>query len=131
MLSQYPGTYGIKVYLRDSNGELIVFMTHPIPPKINNTIEAYALLQGLSLVKKLKIENILIEGDSMVILKSSINKSSRSWKNAYILHHAWASIDSFTIVSFSHMLHEGNGLVYTLANIRYDNYYEIIGKILA
>jgi ribonuclease HI len=95
-------------------------LAQKLPVGTNNKVEAMALLLGLELALQLNIVNIHIEGDSSVVINSCVKKKIENWKFGYVLEKAWAIIDKFKVVSFSHTLREGNQVADNLSNIGCD-----------
>ena len=58
------GESGIGIFLRNHLGEVLTFYAAPISYGTNNMEEAYALLEGLILAKRMSLSCLHIEGDS-------------------------------------------------------------------
>ena len=59
----------------DEYGNHIVSFEWGLVIMSNNKAEAYALMQGLQLIKKLKIKNVLVFRDSSIVIQMMLNAS--------------------------------------------------------
>lgn len=112
-----PGDAGIGVCIRDHTGCVLALKAAFIPGGTNNFAEAYALLEGILLVKELNISYIHIEGDSAIIISACIKRNIDNWQIRYLLEQAWTLIDTFTNFTISHVYREGNRVANHLANM--------------
>ncbi len=112
-----PSELGARVCIRDHNGWVLGMLAQKFPIGTNNKAKSMTLLLGLELALQLNIVNIHIEGDSSVVINSCVNKKLENYKFGHILEKAWAMIDKFKVVSFSHTLREGNQVANNLSNI--------------
>ncbi|XP_059078197.1 uncharacterized protein LOC131876742 [Cryptomeria japonica] len=80
-----PGKAGVGMAIFDHNAHLILAKCHDLGYITNNFAEFQALSLGLDMTISLKIKNIVIEGDSMVIIQSVMKNKSNCWKLQYLL----------------------------------------------
>ncbi|KAH9307392.1 hypothetical protein KI387_035303, partial [Taxus chinensis] len=81
-----------------------------------NSTELQALSKGLFLAASLKIENLEIEGDSLVIINAIIKKRALSWKLDLGVQKVLWKLSKFNNWSIMHVYREGNQCADWLAN---------------
>lgn len=69
----------------------------------------------------LGIKDLIIEGDSMVIIQSVMKKKSNCWQLQYILDHILQKLDFFDSFFISHCYREVNKIADFLANLAIDS----------
>ncbi|GLJ31497.1 hypothetical protein SUGI_0632060 [Cryptomeria japonica] len=75
-----PGLSEVGCNTRDDNGKMIWVASKKLVSGINNEVEAQALLLGLQLWSNKDIQDIIIEGDSKVIINVRKIRTSPSGK---------------------------------------------------
>ena len=73
-----PGKLGLGACVRDSKGIVLAISSSPLPDGTNNSAETKALLVGLVLLKTGNFHRVHIEGDSQMVINSSIKRKSYS-----------------------------------------------------
>ena len=61
---------GVGFFIHNLNSSICAERAFPLPPSINNEAEPKGLVEGLKMSLQLKISNIIIEGDSQIILNT-------------------------------------------------------------
>lgn len=115
-----PGESRGRLCILNHEGQVVEMLAQKSSIGTNNYVESMVLFLGIDLALKLRLENIHIEGDSILVINSCLKKKIVNSKFGYILGKAWSIIDSFKMVSFSHTLREGNQVVDNLSNIGCD-----------
>jgi ribonuclease HI len=113
-----PGPAGIGVVIMAADGTPIVTLGRFIGPATNNVAEYTALIVALEEAAKLGAANILIRGDSELIIKQM--KGEYRVKNPDLrkLHErASALMVKFKTARFEHNLRDHNELADKLANM--------------
>ena len=107
---------GIRMIVRDSNGQAIAFLSEkaslPFSPKI---AEAMAAARALSFVQDLGFTSFILEGD----LANVINTLNLEEMSLFTYGHILSSVKSMLVasscVSFSHVRRSGNSVAHNLA----------------
>ena len=83
----------------------------------NNHAEWLALLKGLEIALTLGIRDLVVFGDSLLVI-SEVRKMVRNYKNpSNKMHHIFNSIISdFNVVNFLHILRSNNHSANIMAN---------------
>ena len=107
---------GIRVIVRDSNGQAIASMSEqtsiPFSPEI---AEAMAAAREISFVQDLGFTSFILEGDSVNVI-STLNSDEMSLSNyGHILSSAKSMLVAGSSVSFSHVRRVGNCVAHNLA----------------
>ena len=71
-----PGAVGAGGLIMDQHGNHIASFEWGLEQMTNNKAEAYALMQGLQLIKKLKIKNVMVFEDSSNFIQLMLNSST-------------------------------------------------------
>ncbi|GLJ30872.1 hypothetical protein SUGI_0613820 [Cryptomeria japonica] len=103
-----PGVSGFGVVVRNSEGKLILGIYGTIGEATNNDAEICALVEGLKLCVTNKMSNLIIEGDSSIVIQGIIKGGFQSRKlNKWIpyVSQLLNDIGSYEIV---HTYREGN-----------------------
>ena len=74
-----PGNVGIGCIINDDLGKWIVKRAKSIEPTINNLAKLKALQEGLQICLNIGIFNIIIEGDSQIVLNSIRKIKMPNW----------------------------------------------------
>ncbi|KAH9322754.1 hypothetical protein KI387_017393, partial [Taxus chinensis] len=107
---------GAGCLIRNSMGKLVSVASYKLKEGTYNSTELQALSKGLSLAASLKIENLEIEGDSLVIINAIIKKRALSWKlDLGVQKNLW-QLSFFNNWSIRHVYREGNQCADWLAN---------------
>jgi len=104
-----PGQAGAGGIIKDSQGKIIVKYEWGLGPMTNNKAEAYSLLLGTSIARKLGLQNLLILGDSAIIIASmSSGKEFMQTALNRIKGRIMENIRSISEVTFKHVLRGNN-----------------------
>lgn len=103
-----PRTAGIGIIINNDKGEWIAKKALSIAPTSNNLAELRALEEGLLLCTKLGLSNIVIEGDSQIVLNAIRKKSTPNWVLNSKLEHIINLLDKFEDIRVEHIFREGN-----------------------
>jgi len=66
------GTVGVGGSLHNIEGNTIVYYTWGLGNILDNPVEAYSLLCGISIAKEEGVISLLVFGDSMLVIKAMI-----------------------------------------------------------
>lgn len=116
-----PGLAGVVMVIYDHKVRIVQARCHVIGFKSNNCAKFFALSFGLDMAISLGIKDLIIEGDSMVIIQSVMKKKSNCWKLQYILDHILQKLDFFDSFFISHYYREVNKIADCLANLAIDS----------
>lgn len=91
---------------------------------INNAAELEGLLYGLFTTNKSNFANLIVEGDSQIIIHmltiiqsgSGIDKISTNWRMEDRLHQLKSFLSSQRVILLQHVMRTGNKLIDRLAN---------------
>ncbi|KAH9324526.1 hypothetical protein KI387_004704, partial [Taxus chinensis] len=101
--------------IHKSSGKLVMAASYKLKVGMCNVVEVQALGLGLLLTASLKIENLEIEGDSMIIINTIIKKIALSWKlDIDVQKILWLS--KLKNWSIKHIYREANRCANWLAN---------------
>eukprot|EP00253_Pinus_taeda_P019866 PITA_19866 len=104
-----PGQAGAGGIIRDPQGEILVKYEWGLGIMSNNKAEAYSLLLGTSIARKLGLQNLLILGDSAIIIASmSLGKDFRQIALNRIRDRITENTRNIRGVSFKHILRGNN-----------------------
>eukprot|EP00253_Pinus_taeda_P003539 PITA_03539 len=113
-----PGQAGAGGIIRDPHGKILVKYEWGLGVMSNNKAEAYNLLLGSSIAKKLGLQNLLILGDSAIIISSmNSDKDFRQTALNRIKDRITENLRSITGVSHKHILRENNKAADAQANM--------------
>ncbi|GLJ15979.1 hypothetical protein SUGI_0264490 [Cryptomeria japonica] len=102
--------------IRDPEGHAVVAGYERIPNGTNNLAEERALLFGVKLAIKNKIKNLIIEGDSHIIIVSLIKSQNPNWQLDYIIQEAREFLSCLDSYQIMHFYRESNMMEDILAN---------------
>jgi ribonuclease HI len=119
-----PGPAGYGAVIRDSTGKLLTMVAGHLGETTNNVAELTGLLQGLQLAISLPSHQIILEGDSQVIIQlitkilhgASPQKISPSWRLAGLLEDFDNLCNRSLSIIPSHVRRTANGVADYLAN---------------
>lgn len=104
-----PGQAGAGGIIKDPHGNLMVSFEWGLGQMSNNKAEAYGLLLGSHIAKNLGLRNLLILGDSAIIIKAMI--SGKDYKQRVlnnIKDRTMENIKELGDVTFRHVLRSNN-----------------------
>ena len=104
-----PGQAGAGGIIKDLQGNLMVSFEWGLGQMSNNKAEAYGLLLGSHIAKNLGLRNLLILGDSAIIIKAMI--SGKDYKQRVlnnIKDRTMENIKELGDVTFRHVLRSNN-----------------------
>ncbi|GLJ06904.1 hypothetical protein SUGI_0052020 [Cryptomeria japonica] len=102
--------------IRDPEDHAVVAGYGKIPNGTNNLVETRALLFGVKLAINNKVKNIIIEGDSHIIITTLINSQTPNWQLDYIIQEARELISCLDSYQTMHYYREANKMTYILEN---------------
>lgn len=94
---------------------------HTIGTQTNNFFEFKALSLGLELAISLGIKDLIIKGDSLVIIQSLLKRNSHCWQLQYLLDHILQQLEFFDSFFITHCYREINTVADFLANLAIDS----------
>jgi ribonuclease HI len=106
-----PGTStsGAVIFSPGSNRKVVAEKAHFITHATNNEAEYGGLILGLELAKQLKIENLLIEGDSQLIIYQTEGRwKAKDLRMAKLQEITQELLKSFNFVGIRHVRREFN-----------------------
>eukprot|EP00253_Pinus_taeda_P028873 PITA_28873 len=104
-----PGQAGAGGIIRDPQGEILVKYQWGLGVMSNNKAEAYSLFLGSSIARKMGLQNLLIMGDSAIIIASmSSDKEFRQTALNRIKARISENLRNIRGVTFKHILRENN-----------------------
>jgi ribonuclease HI len=116
-----PGPAGIGVVVAAADGTPLVTLGRYIGRATNNVAEYKALITALAEAKKLDARNILIRGDSELIIKQMCGEYRVKNPDLKLLYNqAQALLRQFADARFEHNLRHKNVLADKLANLAMD-----------
>jgi ribonuclease HI len=115
-----PGPAGIGCIIHDDSGKWLAKRANYIGPSTNNLTELEALQADLQLGLSLKLPNLIIEGDSQIILNAIRKRSTPNWVLNSKLEEVLKLLDQFDNTQILHIFREGNGTADYLANLGAD-----------
>ena len=116
-----PGPAGIGIVLSAADGTPLVTLGRFIGKATNNVAEYSALIVALEEAKKLGATNIIIRGDSELIIKQMRGEYKVKHPDMKILNtQAMQLVRQFPIVKIEHNLRRKNELADKLANLAMD-----------
>lgn len=104
-----PGQAGAGGVIKDHQGEIIVTYEWGLGIMSNNRAEAYSLLLGTSILKRLGLQNPLIMGDSAIIIAAIV--SGRDFKQTALNNIKTRIIDNIRDINgatLKHVLRSSN-----------------------
>ncbi|GLJ08385.1 hypothetical protein SUGI_0087780 [Cryptomeria japonica] len=104
--------------IRDLEDHAVVEGYGRIPNGTNNLAEERALLFGIKLEIKNKVKNLIIEGDSQIIITTLIKSQTPNWQLYYIIQEARESISRLDSYQIMHCYREANKMANILTNRR-------------
>jgi ribonuclease HI len=116
-----PGIAGTGVVLRAADGTPLVTVGRYIGHATNNVAEYMALIDGLRQAKKLGARNLLIRGDSELIIKQMRGEyrvKNEALRDLY--NEAEKLASQFNSVLYEHNLRDKNSMADRLANLAMD-----------
>ncbi|GLJ14905.1 hypothetical protein SUGI_0242610 [Cryptomeria japonica] len=102
--------------IRDPEDHAVVAGYGRIPNGTNNLVEARALLFGVILAIKNKVKNLIIEGDSHIIITTLIKSQTPNWQLDYIIQEARELLSCLDSYQIMHCYRETNRMADILAN---------------
>ena len=75
--------------VRDSNGRMLLAYVGNLGKVSNNVVQPMALLWGLELVIGVGWENVIIEGDSKVIIHMVKGNTKAGWAIKRVIEEIW------------------------------------------
>ena len=79
--------------------------------------EAFALREGLLKARDLGCLNVLVEGDSKLVVNCVLGSVNPPWRLLHIIHDIRMIADSFESFSISHIFREANFVADSLAQL--------------
>jgi len=121
-----PGPAGIGVVVRAADGTPVVTLGRFIGRATNNVAEYRALITAMQEAQRLNIVNVLIRGDSELIIKQMTGVYRvKSPDMRVLFEEAQQVIKKFKSATFQHNLRHKNELADKLANLAMDRKAEV------
>ncbi|KAK4717905.1 hypothetical protein R3W88_016243 [Solanum pinnatisectum] len=111
-----PGESAYGFCFKDKHGDLIYAQAKGIAIATNIEVEARAIQAALSISAKKGFQNLVIETDSMSLMKMILKTWRIPWKIAEILEYIIREVEQQQ-VTIKHIYREGNQMAYYLANL--------------
>ncbi|GLJ36708.1 hypothetical protein SUGI_0738740 [Cryptomeria japonica] len=112
-----PGQSGLGAIIRDEVDEVVHVVSGPIGIENNNMVEIAALEAGLQWSVKNKIDKLIIEGDSQIILNSVSKSTFQGWRLAAWISRIKSLLNLLGEYQIQHKFQEGNKATDQLANM--------------
>ncbi|GLJ36835.1 hypothetical protein SUGI_0743190 [Cryptomeria japonica] len=104
--------------IQDPKGHAVVAGYGRIRNGTNNLANVRALLFSVKLAIKNKVNNLIIEGDSHIIITSLIKSQTPNWQLDYIIREARELLSCLDSYQIMHFYREANRMAEILANRR-------------
>ncbi|GLJ16497.1 hypothetical protein SUGI_0281620 [Cryptomeria japonica] len=111
------GESGFGAIIRNESGELLSGTYRYISTATNNKAKIHALEAGLQLCAQMGVSNVIIEGDSQIIINGIIKSNFQNWKLVKWFPHINTLLDSIGTCEINHSYCEGNCVANHLANL--------------
>ena len=112
-----PELVGVGGVIFYSKGNKIKEYSWGIEKKTNNGVEWLALIKGLELARNLGIEDLVILGDSMMVVMEARNLLKNRKKPTTKAHRILkCMVDEYKAINFLHLLRENNHQEDIMAN---------------
>ncbi|KAL6180294.1 hypothetical protein ACLB2K_046958 [Fragaria x ananassa] len=116
-IQQPSSNGGVGFLLRDEIWCLVVAVACYIGKTIVPFTKTTALRDNLLKARDLNIKNVVVEGDSSLIINCVIGKFKCPWKLFQIMQDIRTIATFFECISFHHVLHEANFVANALTNL--------------
>ncbi|CAL2240658.1 unnamed protein product [Prunus armeniaca] len=103
--------------IRDCEGHVLVAGSNNIGENSINVAECIALRDGLAAALDRGWDQIVIEGDSKLVIDSILGKANPSWCIQRIIQDIWALSSSVASIRFQHVFREANFTAYAVAKL--------------
>ena len=111
---------GVGAVIRDENGLVLGLCTKHLPQAYSAVeVEALAATTALALAKDLGVTRVILEGDSLVVIKALREEKQLLSPTGLLLEDVRMLSQSFQKLLYSHTKREGNSIAHNLA--RYAN----------
>jgi len=109
--------FGIGVVLRDDQGSVLASLSWQVSQAYNlMEIEATAAATAaLQFASKLGFSQVVLEGDSQVLMETLINDNVFLSSDGLLIDHIHLATRFFSQLHYSHVKREGNKVVHSLA----------------
>ncbi|GLJ32821.1 hypothetical protein SUGI_0661070 [Cryptomeria japonica] len=111
------GLAGARCIIRNDKGKCIWALARNVGIASSNEVEFEALAGGLKLCISKGINNIDIEGDSLLCINTVTKNDIQNWKLKKWMKITQEDIKGLDIVSISHVYGEANCIANKLANM--------------
>jgi ribonuclease HI len=120
-----PGAAGYGAVIRDHLGHLLLIAAGSLGHTTNNAAELWGLIRGLHLANELGVHNVVVEGDSQIILNilqrilkgANPDKVTPSWRLSHGIQLLSSLIRPTQAIIPSHVRRQANQVADELANI--------------
>eukprot|EP00253_Pinus_taeda_P009771 PITA_09771 len=124
-----PSMAGIGGVLRNQHGEILHIYYKALGESTNNEMEFAALEHGLRIAKSRRLCNIILEGDSSLVISTAqklqrgtkANKATKHWRLAKVTESIAELMDGMQGLVFHAIRRRANGLADYLANCGVDS----------
>ena len=109
---------GLGVIIRDKEGLVIASMAIRVPQQLQPIeIEALATNKALEFAKELDISDVVLEGDSLLVMTALKSKNIGLAPFGLLLQDSLALSSGFSKLFYSHTKREGNIVAHNLAQL--------------
>ncbi|XP_010684130.1 uncharacterized protein LOC104898725 [Beta vulgaris subsp. vulgaris] len=105
------------IIIRDSSSTFIQATSLNFGASSVLLVEASALHQGIQIAHQLGIQNLIIEGDNLLVIKALQNLCSIPWKIATIIQDSKFMLQHFSSVQVRHIFREANRATDWITNV--------------
>ncbi|KAL0011137.1 hypothetical protein SO802_006245 [Lithocarpus litseifolius] len=116
---------GISVVIRDSSGQPIATLSQQIPQAYNAVeIEAIAATKALEFAREVRINNVVMEGDSWLVHHALVNDEKSLSPFGLLIEYVTFVSSCFSKLLYPHTKREGNKFLHGLSRhaIHISNY---------
>ncbi|XP_060182106.1 uncharacterized protein LOC132611743 [Lycium barbarum] len=116
-----PGRSSWGFCLRNTSGDLVFAQSHEMRygNYTNTQAEAEAIMQALKYTKRMNIQQMIVETDSMIMKNVMERKWQVPWQIINVMEEIWRIMGERTVV-VNHIFREGNKLADFLTNLALD-----------
>ncbi|XP_065619863.1 uncharacterized protein LOC136063423 [Quercus suber] len=107
---------GVGVVIRDNNGAVLVSCSEKLHQAYKlDEVEALAALKAASLARELGFRNVILEGDSLCLIKALKSAEDSFSPTGLLVDNVKRFASSFERWMYSHVKRNGNSVAHSLA----------------
>ena len=112
-----PSALGIRVIIRDDNGEVMAALSAGGCPALDSDEnETTGCCKAILFVMDVVFREVVIEGDNVVVMRSLSSLERHSSRLGNIIQDIQLSLKEFRCSIFRHIRHEANTMAHSLAH---------------